>query len=473
MLKRARNVQPVNRGTIALFVILALAPGEAFAQDAGAAAGTDGVVAGPVVRESVPDASLTTQGAETARPDARTVELEWRLSRLEAEIAARKVADQAAQEAARKKPKLISAEPGKGITIQDEKGRSSMTIRPRVQIRDTVSKDKGADATNEINVRTLRFVVFGTVLDPALKYFVQLAFGSGDYEKDNASPIFDAFIESTHIRDLNVRVGQFFVPFDRARTTREFGLQFVDRQNVVRELSLDRDVGIMFSSNDFLGQKGRLGYHLFAGGGEGRNRFGGQKVGPLVVGRLVARPFGPFDDDLEGDLTRDKRARLAVGVAGAYNSETNRPSSTFGTPFTLGTTNYAHAAVDAVFKLRGFSFFAEALYRRANTDHLDGVVDTKPVREWTRTGYGYFTQAGMMVEKRVEIVARWEQLFVDTTSDPAFLKTQRTLGKQVGGGANLYLNGHFFKIQADYFYQFGDHPSDGRHVARLQLDATF
>ena len=46
-------------------------------------------------------------------------------------------------------------------------------------------------------------------------------------------------------------------------------------------------------------------------------------------------------------------------------------------------------------------------------------------------------------------------------------------GRQLGGGVNLYLNGHFFKVQADYFYQFGDDIGTGRHVARLQLDATF
>lgn len=32
---------------------------------------------------------------------------------------------------------------------------------------------------------------------------------------------------------------------------------------------------------------------------------------------------------------------------------------------------------------------------------------------------------------------------------------------------------HAFKIQADYFYGFGRDPGDGRHVARLPLDATF
>jgi hypothetical protein len=43
----------------------------------------------------------------------------------------------------------------------------------------------------------------------------------------------------------------------------------------------------------------------------------------------------------------------------------------------------------------------------------------------------------------------------------------------VGGGLNVYLNGHAFKLQTDYFYVFGDGTAEGRHAARLQLDASF
>jgi hypothetical protein len=38
---------------------------------------------------------------------------------------------------------------------------------------------------------------------------------------------------------------------------------------------------------------------------------------------------------------------------------------------------------------------------------------------------------------------------------------------------NYYLNAHFFKLQADYFYSFGDDLGEGAHGLRAQLDATF
>ena len=47
-----------------------------------------------------------------------------------------------------------------------------------------------------------------------------------------------------------------------------------------------------------------------------------------------------------------------------------------------------------------------------------------------------------------------------------------TQGNQLGGAVNLYMNGHAFKLQADYFVLFGAAP-DQRHVVRLQLDTTF
>jgi phosphate-selective porin OprO/OprP len=370
----------------------------------------------------------------------------------------------------------LAAAPGKGVTVSSADGSYSMMIRPRIQLRGSYFKDDANGSQLELQVRTLRLVMAGNVLTPDLKYYIQLAFGGNDFD-GNASPIFDAFFEYTKFRDLQIRVGQFFVPFDRARTTREFGLQFVDRQGVVRELTLDRDIGVMLSSQDLFGLGNRLGYHLFVGSGDGRNRFadsknsyGPQKPGTLVVGRLVARPFGAFDDDLEGDTTRTQTPKLMIGVAAGYNISSNRDHSTYGTTYTLGTFNYVHAAADMVFKWKGFSFFQEFLYRDANKESITRTVDGAPVTERSRSGYGYFAQVGQMVDKRLELVARAETM---KGKDSVLKALARTSGKQVGGGVNYYLNGHFLKAQADYFYVFGDDFGRGQHVARVQIDASF
>lgn len=384
------------------------------------------------------------------------------------------LADEKAPVAARpaELPVKLSAAPGKGFTISTLDDRFAIGMRGRIQIRNTFTHTDEADS-NEINLKTVRLFLSGHLLTPQLTYTVQLAFGGGDFEKDSATPLFDAFVDYTRFRDLNLRVGQFFVPFDRARTTRELALQLVDRQQVVQELTLDRDVGAMLSSNDLLGTRGILSYNLFVGGGEGRNRFGAQAMGPLTVLRLAVRPFGPFDDDREGDLERLPRPRLAVGFAGAYNLQTNRQKSTYGTTTTLGTFDYLHGAADLVFKLGGFSLLAEAVVRKATRPVLTGVANGDVVQEWSRSGWGYFVQGGFMVHEKVEIAARWDSLHAFAGTDPAFVKLADEQGNQVGAGLNLYLNGHALKLQADYARFFGDASPKARDVARLQLDATF
>ena len=120
----------------------------------------------------------------------------------------------------------MSAEQGRGFTVAVGEVFAA-TLRARLQIRNTVQVE-GDVLSDTFELRTARIWWTGSVLDPSLRYGLQLALGANDFEPGNASPIFDAYVESTHLRELNVRVGQFFVPFDRARTVRESALMTTD-----------------------------------------------------------------------------------------------------------------------------------------------------------------------------------------------------------------------------------------------------
>ncbi len=377
---------------------------------------------------------------------------------------------------------IVTAVPGKGFTVRTADDAYSLTLRPRVQLRDTVTSppagalgDTLADTLaenvqNEAQVKTLRLVVNGHVVVKQLTWGLQLAFGPGDFEAGNASPIFDAWVEYAVSPALKIRAGQFFVPFDRARTIREFALQFIDRQQPVRELSLDRDVGVMLAGPDLF--DGWLGYAVFIGTGEGKNRVGPLSPGPLVVARVTTRPFGAFDDDVEGDLKAEHRPRLAIGAAVAWNQASSRVLSTSGAVYAAGVADTAHAAVDVVFKYAGLSLLAEGLVRQVQVDEVVGTVDGKEVTTPTRSGAGAFVQVGMLVTPFVEVVGRCEHLQALGATDPALVQLARTQGQQLGAGTNLYLNGHALKLQLDTFVSFG---ADGvaRQVARAQLDASF
>ena len=123
--------------------------------------------------------------------------------------------------------------------------------------------------TNEFNVRTIRLWFLGNVIDRNIRYGIQLALGPNDFRAEQSVADLRCVSDLDHLRDLSVRVGQFFVPFDRARTIREFALESVDRALMVRELSLDRDIGVMLFSNDLFGWDGRLAYNLGMFSGDG------------------------------------------------------------------------------------------------------------------------------------------------------------------------------------------------------------
>jgi len=253
--------------------------------------------------------------------------------------------------------------------------------------------------TNQVNVKTVRLFLDGHLLSPSIDYFIQFAFGGGDVApgtSQSVSPILDAFLDFTFLRDLNVRAGQFFVPFDRARMIRELALQFVDRQQVVNELSLNRDIGIKLFSDDLFGLHGILGYSAGVFNGGGINNFSPKTLGLLYTGRLVIRPFGLFDDDIEGDLNRLRNPRLSIGGAVAYNQHTTLSQSTFGSVLTLGALNYLNADADLVFKIRGFSLLAEYIYRQGSPDDFSQTTPSttagKPPTtssQWARNGRGY------------------------------------------------------------------------------------
>jgi hypothetical protein len=422
----------------------------------------------------------------------------------------------------------FTVEPGRGFTLRAGDA-FSMTILARIQLRNTVAigdddvdPDASPEVTNELQVRTLRLWLRGSVLDPDVRYGIQFAFGQGDFETlrttaraaadtttttTSPSPIFDAFVDITELRDLSVRIGQYFVPFDRARTIREFALQSVDRAEVVRELTLDRDLGVTLYSEDLFGWNGRLAYQLGVFGGDGRNRFGAREPGFLYMARVSVRPFGSFDEDREGDLIHTSDPRLMIGGAFALNHQTDRRRSTTGDPYetyapslnvsldggaaqplSSVTFDYVHAAADLALKWEGLYFLGEVVYRQATTPShtisFEREAGTPPVPTtvtgtiFARDAWGYLAQASYATSTlfdlfQLEVWGRWEQMVAIGPTDPDLIASIAARGHGLAGGVNLYFNGHALKAQLDWSHSFGDDFGRGPHVVRLQLDASF
>ena len=356
--------------------------------------------------------------------------------------------------------------PGHGVTFASEDGNFSLRVRARIQVRNTTGYDYDNDAglRNTIEVRRLRLALSGNVFSPDIQYKLGLGFGSVESEQADPNPVYDAWVAFTHHRDLNLKVGQMMVGFDRARLVSSGGAQLVDRSLVVNELALARDVGVQLSSDALFGADW-LAYSLGVFGGEGRLRVDGT-FGLLYAARLQLSPFGAFDDDVEGDVKRNPKPRLAFGVGAAYNQNAVRERSTAGTIYTA-PFDYTHAAADVLFKMGGFSFLGEGLYRRAleRTHPAINVPPPEPI-ERSRNAWGWFVQSGMMVTSHVEIAARYAELYTMAGSP-----SPREL-RELGGGVSWYIEGHPFKLQGDYFRVFQGAFDQGFHEARVQLQVS-
>ena len=374
----------------------------------------------------------------------------------------------------------ITGEPGKGLTMNIGE-RFSLNVRTRIQLRYQLHvPPKGANGERNldqiVNIGTARLWISGHVYKPELTYMIQLALAGRDYRDGAISPIYDAFLDWKLHRDFAVRAGQYFVPFDRLRTVREFGLQMADRPRPVGELTLDRDVGVSFYSERFLGDRSPFAWRLGAFGGGGTNLVDAKKPGVLLVGRLELRPLGAIDDDLEGDLERRSKPGLAIGTSVAGNWNTNRVRSTTGPRYVGGTTDYQHAAADLVFKWLGVALQAEYLWRQASNDRIISInPDGTTLTEYTRSGTGWVLQASYIFDPPIEIVGRLSRLSAFSGTDPRFVTEAATAGQETAAGLNYYFNGHRMKLQADWIARTPTNFDFSRadHLVHLQLDATF
>jgi hypothetical protein len=373
---------------------------------------------------------------------------------------------------------LPHAVPGRGVTIADD-DRLGLAVKTRVQLRYQLARTEaagGAASWQDLaSIGTARLYFTGHVLERSLAYVIQLAVADRDFRDGARSPIFDAFVDWRIDRDVTLRVGQFFVPFDRLRTVREFALQMAERPRPVTELTLDRDVGVALHAARLFADGSPLALRVGVFGGEGANASTARPAGALAVARLELRPLGPLDDDEEGDLARRAEPALALGVAAARNWNTARARSTTGATFAGGTVDFSHAAADVVAKWRGAAVQGEYLWRVASADAIasraaDGTART----EATRSAHGWIAQASYLFAPPVELVARASRMTAFAATDPLFVQELATRGQELGAGVNVYVNGHAFKVQLSWIARTS--PSlelrGAEHVGYALVDAT-
>lgn len=387
----------------------------------------------------------------------------------------------------------IYFKPGSGLTVKSQDGMFVLATRIRGQLRYDLDKADGQPAEQAFAVRRMRLAFTGHWWGEANTYKLELALSPADLgmtpaagpgsdaEDDNPilsdrgmrvsrSPLLDFYVQFRQLRDLNVRIGQYKIPFSRERVISSGDLMFVDRSIVNREFTLDRDLGFDIRSRDLFGAGGRLHYYAGVFTGEGHSSFANRDVSTVdhffglnTLVRVEVLPMGDFEDYAESDLERTPSPKLSVGATFAHIGRAQGQQGILGAePADDGTTDFLLGEVDALFKFRGFSVQTAFMIRdgKRNDDGTPGVPQTAP-----RDGWGLTGQASYAFIRKVEIEARHSAI----RGKPGGSLPDRN---ETGAGVSYYLAGHPFKIQMDFFRLYGSSIRDGQYQFRTQLQVS-
>jgi phosphate-selective porin OprO and OprP len=388
----------------------------------------------------------------------------------------------------------VTFKPGKGVDIKSADGNFSVNTRLKTQLLYQLEKPvhtADTDAKSNFAVRRMRLAFQGNVFSKNIKYKLEMTFAASELNRRQPTiagsspaqrvdrdvveqvPLLDAYFDFTHLRDLNVRVGQSKVPFGRERVLSDNEMIVIDRSLEDVEFNFDRDMGIDIRSTDFLGVN-LLHYVLGVFMAEERNAtfssLGVGDPGLLYLARLELVPFGNFEET-PGDFERGS-PKLSIGVAYSYlQTDANSPYARQSLGRNLGNLNdpgkvdynVSNFTADFLFKGGGLSLMGAFHYRKASS--LPALAN-----DTARDGLGLVVQGGYLLSKEVplELAASYgmtRRLEKDKGNLPQ--------SNELTFGLNYYpFNVHFLKLQAEYgnvWYQADTRFAPPNHRVRVQL----
>ena len=300
----------------------------------------------------------------------------------------------------------------------------------------------------EARVRRLRLRMDGFLLSPKFSYYIQLSFSRGDQDWENTrvpNVVRDAVLFYFFTPNTFVTFGQTKLPGNRQRVISSGMQQFVDRSIVNATFNIDRDFGFRaYHEQNFLGTFLRAQAAISSG--EGRNALNSDN-GLAYTGRLEWLPFGKFKKDgdyFEGDLLREDKPRLSMGSTISYNEKAIRTGGQIGV-FLNESTDIRTFIADATFKYRGFSAYAEYIYRTATKYE---VVDVNDNNNFIYAGEGMNFQTSYLFKNNYEVALRYANI------KPLQEILPYTNGfNEMTLGITKYFNGHRIKAQINLGYQ--------------------
>lgn len=367
---------------------------------------------------------------------------------------------------------------GKGLGITSPDSLFMLNIRFRIQNRFAFTTESLEDLSIsevEARVRRMRLRFDGFIYDPRLTYVIQLSFSRGDLDFDDTgfpNVVRDALVMYSFNKHFSLGLGQTKLPGNRQRVNSSGDLQLPDRSIVNSTFNVDRDFGLQLYYNNKLGF---MTYVLRGAltSGEGRNVTKSDK-GLAYTGRLELLPFGAFTnggDYFEGDLSREPKPKISIGLTYSDNENATRTGGQLGVFLPPGEQRDIETSMlDFLFKYNGWALASEYLNRTT----IDPLILIDPVESdyaFIYKGHGFNVQGSYLFKNNWELVSRFSEVKPDVE-----LADFTPYVKQYTLGTTKYIKGHRLKLQCDVTLEDRDwltnfKPDTRNWQVRFQIEA--
>jgi len=357
---------------------------------------------------------------------------------------------------------IIDDKFGKGITFLASDSSFKFNLKFRIQNRYDgnylITSDTsfaGQSYEDKFYLRRARLKMSGFTFSPKIKYKFEYDLVKGE--------VLDAVIKWNFAGNFDLWIGQTKLAGNRERVISSQKLQFVDRSLLNANYTLDRDKGLQLRHHFSLGEVViREIVSISMGEGKNYTNLSGNS-GYDYTQRIEVLPFGEFaknGDYVGGDIYREERIKLSLGVTYDYNDNAIKEHGQKGDVL-KETRDLSSFFADMMLKYKGFSLMGE--YSNKSTTISPTIIDTSGlVVESFYTGTGINLQLGYLFKNNWEFAGRITQINPDDISGNPDIEMYTF-------GVSRYIVGHNLKIQSD-FSILQTEREDDRFGIRLQVE---